>query len=166
MFYLQTCCDTFREHFCSGKCRVTHSNNSSTTYIDYTLCSTATASTNISNYFCALWPKRRVELFTNVGEIWQSSPHRIFISSFASCFYYYLAGLQSILMVNWPIHSSHLWSFPQGFSFRKSKISISQITESLAYFHFANYRFLFCKSLAVIFPFRKLLQARKSMTVS
>ena len=35
--------------------------------------STATASTNISNYFCALWPKRHIELFTNVVEISQSS---------------------------------------------------------------------------------------------
>ena len=37
IFYLETCCDTFQVHFQSGKCRVTHSNYSSTTYIDYTL---------------------------------------------------------------------------------------------------------------------------------
>ena len=40
--------------------------------------SAAAASTNISNYFCALWPKRRIELFTNVVEISQSSPRRYF----------------------------------------------------------------------------------------
>lgn len=37
IFYLETCCDTFHVHFQSGKFRVTHSNYSSTTYIDYTL---------------------------------------------------------------------------------------------------------------------------------
>ena len=41
----------------------------------------AAASTNISNYFCALWPKRRIELFTNVVEISQSSPRRYFYFS-------------------------------------------------------------------------------------
>ena len=85
MFYLETCCDTFHEHFRSGRCRVKHSNYSSTTYIDCTLESTATASTNISNYFCALWPKRRIELFTNVVGISQSSPRSLFVSHFASC---------------------------------------------------------------------------------
>ena len=43
--------------------------------------SAAAASTNISNYFCALWPKRRIELFTNVVEISQSSPRRYFYFS-------------------------------------------------------------------------------------
>ena len=40
------------------------------------------ASTNVSNYFCALWPTRHIELFTNVMEISQSSPGR-FCKSFA-----------------------------------------------------------------------------------
>ena len=35
-----------------------------------------------SNYFCALWPTRHIELFTNVMEISQSSPGR-FCKSFA-----------------------------------------------------------------------------------
>ena len=37
IFYLETCCDTFHEHFRSSKYRITHPNYSSTTYIDYTL---------------------------------------------------------------------------------------------------------------------------------
>ena len=41
--------------------------------------STATVSTNISNYFCALWPKWPIELITNMVGISQSSC-RFFIS--------------------------------------------------------------------------------------
>ena len=37
IFHLETWCDTFHAHFQSGECRVTHSNYSSTTYINYTL---------------------------------------------------------------------------------------------------------------------------------
>ena len=37
IFCLETCCDTFHEHFRSSKYRITHPNYSSTTYIDYTL---------------------------------------------------------------------------------------------------------------------------------
>ena len=89
--------------------------------------STVTASTNISNYFCALWPKRRVELFTNVVEIPQSSPRRFFISYFRWLLLLLFGRLQSPLVVNWPIYSSGLRNFSQGFSSRRLQISISQI---------------------------------------
>ena len=129
--------------------------------------STATASTNISNYFCALWPKRRIELSKNVVEISQSSPRRFFTSHFRLLFLQLFNRLRYTLMVSWPIHSSGSWidvEFSAGIlvsQITELQISILQIIKifqfrklqflcckSLAYFHSANYRFLFFKSLA------------------
>ena len=71
------------------------------------------------------------------------------------------------LMVNWPIHSSGLSSFPQGFLFRKLQISILQIigifslSQIILYliFHFVNLQII------SIFPFPKFAN-QKQISVS
>ena len=72
------------------------------------------------------------------------------------------------LMVNWPIHSSGLSSFPQGFLFRKLQISIlqiigifslSQISILHLIFHFVNLQII------SIFPFPKFAN-QKHISVS
>ena len=115
--------------------------------------STATASTNISNYCYARWSKLPIELFTNMVEI-----------SWSSCrFFYFSLLLVAIIIIIWQaaIHTygeltnSCFWLV--GFS---TGILVSQIKnfhltnyrflfcKPLTYFHFKNYRSLFCKLLA------------------
>ena len=120
--------------------------------------STATASTNISNYFCALWPKRRIELSKNVVEISQSSPRRFFTSHFRLLFLLLFNRLRSTLMVSWLIHSSGSWidvEFSAG-------ILVSQITELqisilqiIRIFQFRKLQISIFQIIS-IFPFRKL----------
>ena len=129
IFYLETCCDTFHVHFWQVSCHAFE------LFIDnvhwlHLIDSTATASTNISNYFCALWPKRRIELFTNLVEIPQSSPRRFFISYFRLLLLLLFGRLQPTLVGSCPIYSSGLRNFFAG-------ILVSQITD---------YRFLFANN--------------------
>ena len=135
--------------------------------------STATASTNISNYFCALWPERRIELFTNVVEISQSSPRRLFICHFRQMFFFIIwqaalhiygeldyalispcGGGYGYIQANGELTDSFFWlvEFSAG-------ILVSQITDFyfanhwhifiITDFYFANHQhislFLFCK---------------------
>ena len=99
--------------------------------------SAATGSTNISNYFCTLWPNyQRFELCTNI--VSQSSlTFQIFLFlTFTSCFQYYLAGHNPHFkgeLTDW--HSSGLKGFSVGILISHSQISIWQITD----FYFANH---------------------------
>ena len=122
--------------------------------------STATASTNISNYFCALWPKRCIELSKNVVEISQSSPRTFFTSHFRLRLLFLLLfnRLRSTLMVSWPIHSSGSWIDVE-FS---ARILVSQITELqisilqiIRIFQFRKLQISIFQIVS-IFPFRKL----------
>ena len=77
IFHLETCCDTFHVQLRLSKCRVTHSNHSSTTRIDCTLLTVKLQrqiTFQITFALCGL--NDAFELFTNVVEISQSSSRR------------------------------------------------------------------------------------------
>ena len=106
--------------------------------------SAATGSTNISNYFCTLWPNnQRFELCTNI--VSQSSSCRFFYFSLSLVVFNIIwQATIHTLRVNWLIDILLAWKgFLWGFSFHIHRFPFGKLQISIL-------------QIIIIFPFHKL----------